>query len=85
MKPNNQINQMQNMNWQGGQNPLQPPTGFRCPYCQSPAGTYTVSKVSQSGWIVIVIMILFCLPLFWIGLFMKEETYYCRSCQMKLS
>ena len=84
MNPNDQLNQMRNMNRQGGHNPLQP-IGFRCPYCQSPAGSYYVSKISSQGWIVMLILLLFCLPLFWIGLLMKEETYYCRSCQMKLS
>ncbi len=59
-------------------------TGFRCPFCQSNAGSYYLSKVSSQGWIVMLILLLFCFPLFWIGFFMKEQTYYCRSCQMKL-
>jgi hypothetical protein len=86
MNPNNQMNQMQNMGWQGGggHNPLQP-VGFRCPYCQSPAGTYAVSKVSTGGWVVLVVMLLFCLPLFWIGLLIREDSYHCRSCLMRLS
>ena len=78
------MNQTPNMNWQNQQNPLQP-QGFRCPYCQSQAGSYFVSKISTQGWIVMLILLLFCFPLFWVGFLMKEETYYCRSCQMKLS
>lgn len=61
------------------------PTGFTCPYCKSKQLPVSVEKISQGGWIVFVIMILFCFPLFWIGLLMKETERYCRSCGMKLS
>lgn len=80
----NPYNQAQNSGWQNQPSGIQP-TGFRCPYCQSPAGSYFVSKVSTQGWVVMLILLLFCFPLFWIGFLMKEETYYCRSCRMRLS
>lgn len=64
--------------------PMQP-AGFRCPFCQSTAGTYVTEKISTQGWIVVLIMIFVCLPLFFIGLFMKEQSVHCRSCGMRLS
>ena len=59
-------------------------SGWRCPFCQSNQGAYFISKISTQGWVVVLILLLFCLPLFWIGFTMKEQTYHCRSCRMKL-
>ena len=78
-----QANQTPNPTWQN-QQPMQP-IGFRCPFCKSPAGSYCVSKVSTQGWVVMLILLLFCFPLFWIGFFMKENSYLCITCRMKLS
>ncbi len=72
--------------------PMQPqyagapaPMSFRCPYCQSTHPPLISSKISDAGWIVFAVMLLFCFPLFWIGLLMKEDQRICRSCGMKLS
>lgn len=64
--------------------PGQAAVGFKCPYCQSQTPPVTVQKVSQAGWIVMIVMILVCVPLFWIGLLMKEDQRFCRACGMRL-
>lgn len=60
------------------------PVGFRCPYCQSAYPPMVMQRISAGGWVVFAVMILFCLPLFWIGLLMKEDYRVCTSCGMKL-
>lgn len=58
--------------------------GFRCPYCRSPEFPVTRSKISTGGWVVFATMILFCFPLFWIGLLMTESYRECADCGMKV-
>lgn len=58
--------------------------GFRCPFCDSPEPPARREKVSAGGWVVLVVMLLFCFPLFFIGLLMKEEYRVCRDCGVKL-
>lgn len=60
------------------------PMGFRCPYCQSQHTPIVTSQISTGGWVVFAMMILFCFPLFWIGLLMKEYHRVCGSCGMRL-
>ena len=58
---------------------------FRCPYCKSDEVPVRKSQVSQAGWIVFILMLLFlCLPLCWIGLLIKEEYRVCADCGSKL-
>ncbi|HMF57575.1 MAG TPA: LITAF-like zinc ribbon domain-containing protein [Pyrinomonadaceae bacterium] len=59
-------------------------TGFRCPYCQSTYPPRLVQKVSGAGWVIFALFILFCIPLCWIGLLMKEDYKVCSSCGMAL-
>lgn len=61
------------------------PAGYRCPYCQSTAPPFKLEKISEGGWIVFAMMLLFCFPLFWIGLLMKEDQRFCSSCRSRLS
>ena len=58
--------------------------GFQCPYCASRDLPMTQSRISQGGWIVFALMILFCFPLFFIGLLMKEDFQVCSDCGIKL-
>jgi hypothetical protein len=51
-----------------------------CPYCGTHAPTYTASRVSESGWIMFVVLMFFCFPLFWIGLLMRENYRVCSNC-----
>jgi hypothetical protein len=69
--------------------PMQPysdqQVGFRCPYCKSPMGVYHWSKTSTGGIITIVLLLLFCFPLFWIGFFITENHTSCLNCRMQLT
>lgn len=57
---------------------------FRCPHCGTNAPPQINKKVSTGGWIVFAAMLLFCFPLFWIGLLIKEEERVCSMCFAKL-
>ena len=62
------------------------PVNFRCPFCQSSAGPFHTSRISNAGWVMaIVLFFLLCLPLFWIGFLIRENYTVCRACGMKLS
>jgi DNA-directed RNA polymerase subunit RPC12/RpoP len=62
-----------------------PSTGFRCRYCGTTEPPYYVSQISNEGWTVFVLMLVFCFPLFWIGLLMTEERRHCYDCGARLS
>ena len=59
--------------------------GYRCPYCHSTALPFSVEKISEAGWIIFAVMLVFCFPLFWIGLLMKEDQRFCSVCRARLS
>jgi hypothetical protein len=63
----------------------QPMAGFQCPYCRTTIPPVTLERVSQTGWIVLALMIIFCLPLFWVGLLIKEPYRVCSQCRNVLS
>lgn len=58
--------------------------GFQCPYCGSKNLPMKNSKISTGGWVVFAMMILFCFPLFFIGLLMKEDYRECADCGIKI-
>jgi lipopolysaccharide-induced tumor necrosis factor-alpha factor len=58
---------------------------YRCPYCATNRPPYTMTKISSGGWVVFALMLLFCFPLFWIGLLMKDEHQYCSQCRVRLN
>ena len=74
--------------------PAYPPAGarpafasFKCPFCQSEAPPNTMKKVSGTGWIVFVILLLFCFPLCWLPFVLdgcKEDVRTCSSCLTRL-
>jgi hypothetical protein len=64
--------------------PPSQPVGFECPFCHSRLPPVIQNKVSTTGWVVLVVMLLFCFPLFWVGLLIKEDYRVCRSCGIKL-
>jgi hypothetical protein len=57
--------------------------GFVCPYCRSTYPPQIASRISTDGWVVFGLLLFFCLPLFWIGLLMKEEYRVCVTCGSK--
>jgi hypothetical protein len=58
--------------------------GFRCPNCRSDEPPLIRKDISAAGWAVFVVMLLFCFPLFFIGLLMQEEYRVCRDCGVRL-
>jgi hypothetical protein len=58
--------------------------GFRCPYCQTDEPPMLRRRISIGGWIVFAALLIFCFPLFWIGLLIKEDYRVCRYCKIKL-
>jgi len=61
------------------------PREVECEYCGSNEPPYRTSQISQAGWIVFVLMLVFFFPLFWIGLLMTETQYTCRDCGRRLT
>jgi RNA polymerase subunit RPABC4/transcription elongation factor Spt4 len=59
--------------------------GYRCPNCQSTYPPVAEKRISSEGWIVFIALLVFCLPLFWIGLLMKEELRVCPVCRARVS
>ena len=62
--------------------PAHPAT--RCPACGSETEGLQKTCISKAGWITFGVMLVFCLPLCWIGLLMKEEYRVCAACGKKL-
>ena len=60
------------------------PSGFRCPFCKASSRPIIRQEISVGGWVVFAVLMAFCLPLFWIGLLMKDDVHYCSQCGMKL-
>lgn len=60
-------------------------SGYKCPRCSSQSPPVIDSRISPAGWIVFAMMIIFCLPLFWVGLLMKEEYTICPMCRCQLN
>jgi hypothetical protein len=61
---------------------------FTCPFCHFQGPPIIEKKVSSNGWIIFVLLLLFCLPLCWLPFVIdgcKEETRTCSSCHTRLS
>jgi DNA-directed RNA polymerase subunit RPC12/RpoP len=56
----------------------------RCPYCGSTAAPYYTNVISQAGWITFALLLVFCFPLFWIGLLITEPQRMCSDCNARL-
>ncbi|MFQ3591262.1 MAG: LITAF-like zinc ribbon domain-containing protein [Chloracidobacterium sp.] len=59
--------------------------GIVCPYCRTNLPPRFRSQISTGGWIMLVVSLVFCWPLFWIGLLMREEYCTCRVCGRRLT
>ena len=53
---------------------------YECPHCGSPEEPFTRSEMSQAGLIMMIVMLIFCWPLFWIGFLMTENYQQCPDC-----
>jgi len=59
----------------------QAPAHFRCPHCQSTAPPIVSKRIGTAGWVVFFALLIFCFPLCFIGLFIKEEYRMCSWCR----
>jgi DNA-directed RNA polymerase subunit RPC12/RpoP len=58
---------------------------FVCPHCNTYSTPRSKEQISQSGWIIFIVL-LFAFPfLCWIGLLMKEKITICGNCGKKLT
>ena len=60
------------------------PVGFRCPFCRTGRRPAVRNKISTTGWVVFVVLLLTCLPLCFIGLFITEPHRVCSDCGIAL-
>jgi len=54
-----------------------------CYNCGSQQHPVARSEMSQAGLIVLIVMLMICFPLFWIGLMMKEHFMVCPTCGIR--
>ncbi|MBY0527812.1 MAG: LITAF-like zinc ribbon domain-containing protein [Gemmataceae bacterium] len=64
--------------------PISAAVGFQCPFCKSTAMPLGRDQISQTGWVLFVVLLISCFPLCIIGLFIKEQVRVCSNCGMKL-
>jgi hypothetical protein len=60
---------------------LSAPAHFRCPHCHSTAPPIIAKRIGVTGWIVFFALLIFCFPLCFIGLFIKDEYRMCSWCR----
>jgi RNA polymerase subunit RPABC4/transcription elongation factor Spt4 len=91
-----QINQVQPLENFINNQPARPqPLAFRqhqnlahtqiCPRCANQQVSIYKRKVSTAGWIVFAVLMVVFLPLFWIGLLIKEDVRFCSVCNLRLN
>lgn len=56
------------------------PMAWTCPFCRYQGQPARSLKTTTGGWIVFCVLLIFCFPLCWIGLTMKQQTTRCASC-----
>jgi hypothetical protein len=57
---------------------------MRCPHCGSLGPHLVDEKVATGGWVLLVVLLFLCFPLFWIGLCIKERHTICGYCRVQL-
>lgn len=63
-----------------GMQPQWPVQLWTCHVCRFQGQAMLREKVSTAGWVVFALLLLFCLPLFWIGLLIKDRVAVCPQC-----
>lgn len=56
-----------------------------CPFCATTYPPLVQRQISTGGWVTFAVLFIFCLPLFWIGLLMKENRVICSVCRRQLA
>lgn len=54
---------------------------FRCGACGYTGQSMMIQRISTAGWITFGVLLVTCLPLFWIGLLIKETRCQCPNCR----
>ena len=60
---------------------------LKCPFCDHEGMPVIEKKMSETGWVIFVLLVIFCLPLCWIPFVVdgtKEEIRKCASCGSRL-
>ena len=60
---------------------------FKCPYCGNENPPIVEKKMSTGGWVLFVVLLLFCFVLCWIPFVVdgcKEEKRRCSACGVAL-
>jgi DNA-directed RNA polymerase subunit RPC12/RpoP len=60
------------------------PREAECEFCGSNARPYVTTSISEAGWILFAILLVFFFPLCWLGLLMTETRLKCRDCGARL-
>jgi hypothetical protein len=55
---------------------------FHCKACGYAGHAMIIRKISAAGWVVFAVLLLLCLPLFWIGLLIRENRSQCPNCKV---
>jgi len=58
---------------------------YRCPHCHTTQPPVIGKRISTTGWIVFFSLLIFCFPLCFIGLFIKDEYRMCSWCRGAVS
>lgn len=65
-----------------GMAPLQPaPMVPRCATCGFQGHMIPYAKVSTGGWVIFALLLLFCFPLCFLGLLIRDKGLQCPHCQ----
>ena len=55
---------------------------FRCGACGYTGQSMIIQRISTAGWVTFGVLMVTCLPLFWIGLLIKENRCQCPNCRI---
>jgi len=57
---------------------------YYCHRCKKYVYPVPSSQISGAGWVVFALLLIFCLPLFWIGFLIREAILVCPFCRLKI-
>jgi LITAF-like zinc ribbon domain/zinc-ribbon domain len=60
---------------------------FTCPFCRFQGPPIVERKLSSNGWLIFVLLLIFCIPLCWLPFVIdgcKEDQRKCASCGTRL-
>ena len=55
-----------------------------CPFCREDMQPISKQQITAPGYIICFVLLLFCLPLCWIGLLVQETILCCNKCGAQL-